>query len=67
MGLSESTLQNCVTNILGSFDCTCKSKCCEYCKFMKLYYHCRTTQSDIIITDSEDEITPSVSESPFNK
>ena len=61
MGLSESTMSECINGVLGSFDCTCKSKCCDYCKFLKLYYHRRTTQGDIV-TDSEDEndeFTPS--------
>ena len=67
MGLSESSLQSCneilktcITDVLGSFDCTCKSKCMEKCKCMNLYYHCRTTRGDDIVTVSEDEITPSV-------
>ena len=47
-------LKNCITDVLGSFDCTCKSKCCENYKFLNLYYHCRTAQNDIL-TESEDE------------
>ena len=65
MGLSESTMSECISNVLGSFDCTCKSKCMENCQCLKLYYDCRTTQSDII-SESEDEIAPSVSESPLS-
>ena len=64
MGLSESTMSDCISNVLGSFNCTCKSKCCDYCKFLKFYYHCRTTQG-IIISERKDEITPSISESPL--
>ena len=54
MGLSESTMSHCINGVLGSFDCTCKSKCCDYCEFLKCYYHCHTTQGDSV-TDSEDE------------
>ena len=61
--MSESSLktltnpiQSCVTEVLGSFDCTMKSKCCENYKCLNFYYHCRTTQSDII-DNSDDEVT----------
>ena len=61
MGISESAQKNCneslntfITDVLGSFDCTCKSKCCENYKCLNLYYHCRTTKEDIL-TESEDE------------
>ena len=69
MGLSESTMSDCINGVLGSFDCTCKSKCMESCKCMICYYHCRTSGSDIISEseDENDEFTPSVSETPFIK
>ena len=64
MGMSESSLktltnpiQSCVTEVLGSFDCTMKSKCCENYKCLNFYYHCRTVQSDIIDNNSDDEVT----------
>ena len=53
MGLSESVLNNCVNEVLGSFDCTIKSKCFENYQCLNLYYHCRTTNSDV--NESEDE------------
>ena len=63
MGITESSLQTCVkplqtcvSEVLGSFDCTMKSKCCENYKCLNFYYHCRTTQSDII-NDTDDEVT----------
>ena len=63
MGITESSLQTCVkplqtcvSEVLGSFDCTMKSKCCENYKCLNFYYHCRTTQSDII-SDTDDEVT----------
>ena len=63
MGITESSLQTCVkplqtcvSEVLGSFDCTLKSKCCENYKCLNFYYHCRTTQSDII-NDTDDEVT----------
>ena len=62
MGLSESTMHNCIADALGSFDCTCKSKGCDYFECMKLYYRCRTTNGDIISDSEHDEFTPSVSE-----
>ena len=50
MGMSESSLntltnplQSCVSEVLGSFDCTMRSKCCENYKCWNFYYHCRTT------------------------
>jgi hypothetical protein len=55
MGISESVLSQCVGDVLGSFDCTIKSKCLENVKCMNLYYHCRTTNSEM--SDSEDEET----------
>ena len=61
--MSESSLktltnpiQSCVTEVLGSFDCTIKSKCCENYKCLNFYYHCRTTNPDII-DNSDDEVT----------
>ena len=59
MGLSESSLNQCLIN---RYDCTYKSRCCE---LIKMYFHCRTNH-ETAITESEDEITPSVSESPLN-
>ena len=63
MGITESSLktcvkplQTCVSEVLGSFDCTMKSKCCENYKCLNFYYPCRTTQSDII-SDTDDEVT----------
>ena len=63
MGMSESSLktltnpiQSCVSEVLGSFDCTMKSKCCENYKCLNFYYHCRTTNPDII-DNSDDEVT----------
>ena len=50
-------IQSCVSEVLGSFDCTLKSKCCENYKCLNVYYHCRTTQSDIIDNNSDDEVT----------
>ena len=62
MGLTESSLktmtnpiQSCVSEVLGSFDCTLKSKCCENYKCLNFYYHCRTNQ-DANIDNSDDEI-----------
>ena len=50
MGMTESSLQtltnplqSCVSDVLGSFDCTLKSRCCENYKCLNFYYHCRTT------------------------
>ena len=61
MGMSESSLktltnplQSCVSEVLGSFDCTMKSKCCENYKCLNFYYHCRTTNND---ANEDDEIT----------
>jgi hypothetical protein len=49
MGMSESGMRifispfnACVSDVLGSFDYTCKSKCCENYKFCSCYSHCRT-------------------------
>ena len=63
MGITESSLQTCVkplqtcvSEVLGSFDCTMKSKCCENYKCLNVYYHCRTTNPDII-NDTDDEVT----------
>ena len=59
MGVSESsqkTVMNHLSDVLGSFDCTCKSKCCEYFKCINLYYHCRTTNKDNINESEEEEI-----------
>ena len=45
MGMTESSLQtltnplqSCVSEVLGSFDCTMKSKCCENYKCLNFYY-----------------------------
>ena len=63
MGVSESSQKNCneslqkfISDVLGSFDCTCKSRCCEYFKCINLYYHCRTTNKDNINESEEEEI-----------
>ena len=63
MGVTESSLktcvkplQSCVSEVLGSFDCTLKSKCCENYKCLNFYYHCRTTNENEI-DNSDDEIT----------
>ena len=68
MGLSESGLktmttpiQSCVSEVLGSFDCTLKSKCCENYKCLNFYYHCRTTEGNLI-DNSDDEVTVNNSE-----
>ena len=63
MGLSESSLKSCISEVLGSFDCTCKSKCLDSCKCLACYYHCRTATNDAeISSSSEDETikTPSI-------
>ena len=64
MGVSESAQKNCneslntfITDVLGSFDCTCKSKCCDYFKCINFYYHCRTTNKDDL-SETEEEGTP---------
>ena len=64
MGVSESSQKNCseslntfITDVLGSFDCTCKSKCCDHFKCINFYYHCRTTNRDDL-SESEEEGTP---------
>ena len=66
MGQSETSLKtmmmplnNFVVEVLGSFDCTCKSRCCENYKILNFYYHCRTTENNR--TESDDEL---VCESP---
>lgn len=66
MGMTESSLktmtnpiQSCVSEVLGSFDCTLKSKCCENYKCLNFYYHCRTTDG-AIIEDSDEDLTPEV-------
>ena len=46
-------MQSCVSEVLGSFDCTMKSKCCENYKCLTFYYHCRTTDTNIDDTDDE--------------
>ena len=68
MGMTESSLktmtnpiQSCVSEVLGSFDCTLKSKCCENYKCLNFYYHCRTTDSNVI-DNSDDEVTVNNSE-----
>jgi hypothetical protein len=62
MGLSESGLKimvepfkTCITQVFGSFDCTCKSKCCDYYKVCNCYHHCRTIDESTYI-ESDDEI-----------
>ncbi len=64
MGMSESSLktltnplQSCVSEVLGSFDCTMKSKCCENYKCLNFYYHCRTRTGDNIDDDIDEIIT----------
>jgi hypothetical protein len=57
MGLSESVLNNCVSDVLGSFDCTLKSKCLENVKCLNLYYHCRTVEGDILESDDEETLS----------
>ncbi len=61
MGMSESGLRifiepvnNCVSNVLGSFDYTCRSKCLENYKCCSCYSHCRT--NDKSDNDVETEI-----------
>jgi hypothetical protein len=49
-------MQSCVSEVLGSFDCTMKSKCCESYKCLNFYYHCRTI-NESHIDDTDDEIT----------
>lgn len=51
MGLTESGLKilteplsACISDVLGSFDCTCRSNCCE--NFTNCYSHCRTIESN---------------------
>ena len=63
MGITESSfktltnpLQSCVSEVLGSFDCTLKSKCCEQYKCLNFYYHCRTNQKDIDSSDDDELI-----------
>ena len=56
MGLSESSLKSCISEVLGSFDCTCKSKCLESCRCMACYYHCRTTNDAEIDSSSGDDV-----------
>ena len=63
MGMTESSLQtltnplqSCVSEVLGSFDCTMKSKCCENYKCLNFYYHCRTTNGKSENIDSDTEI-----------
>ena len=65
MGVSESSQKNCneslntfITDVLGSFDCTCKSKCCDPFKCINLYYHCQTIKKEDDLTDSEEKLTP---------
>jgi hypothetical protein len=60
MGMSESgfkimvePINNCVKDVLGSFDCTIKSKCCESYKMFDCYAHCRTNEDERM--DSQDE------------
>ena len=53
----NESLQKLIEAVLGSFDCTFKSKCCDYFKCINLYYHCRTTNKDNI-NESEEEEKP---------
>jgi hypothetical protein len=53
MGMSESGMKicigpvdSCVSNVLGSFDYTCKSKCFENYKCCSCYSHCRTNDKE---------------------
>ncbi len=62
MGVSESSQKNCneslqkfISDVLGSFDCTCKSRCCEYFKCINLYDHCRTNNNT---SENEEEEIP---------
>ena len=62
MGVSESALStttkpisDLVNNVLGSLDCVCKSKCCDYYKWCHCYSHCKTNDSDVI-DNSDDEV-----------
>ena len=64
MGISESSQKNCnesaqkfIESVLGSFDCTFKSKCCDYFKCINLYYHCRTN-NNTSTNESEGEEIP---------
>ena len=64
MGMTESSLQTltnplqaCVSDVLGSFDCTLKSRCCENYKCLNFYYHCRARHTgDGEDIDEETEI-----------
>ena len=63
MGMTESSLQtltnplqSCVSDVLGSFDCTLKSRCCENYKCLNFYYHCRTTAGKNEDTDEVREL-----------
>ena len=63
MGMTESSLQtltnplqSCVSDVLGSFDCTVKSRCCENYKCLNFYYHCRTTTGKNEDIDEESEL-----------
>ena len=73
MGMTESSLktltnpmQSCVTEVLGSFDCTMKSKCCENYKCLNFYYHCRTNQDAKIDENSDDEVDTICAETPLS-
>ena len=63
MGMTESSLQtltnplqSCVSDVLGSFDCTLKSRCCENYKCLNFYYHCRTTAGKNEDINEESEL-----------
>ena len=63
MGMTESSLQtltnplqSCVSEVLGSFDCTMKSKCCENYKCLNFYYHCRTRHTGEGLDSDDIEI-----------
>ena len=63
MGMLESSLktltnplQSCVSDVLGSFDCTMKSKCCENYNCLNCYYHCRTVDNIIHVDDDIETI-----------
>lgn len=67
MGVSESAQKNCneslktfISDVLGSFDCTCKSKCCDNFKCINFYYHCRTINKDDM-SETEEE-TPATTD-----
>ena len=59
MGISESSLKpisDFVNNVLGSLDCVCRSKCCDYYKWCSCYSHCKTNDSDTVIDNTDDDV-----------